>query len=76
MSMQEQPLLGGEDRINPGSVQVVGGPLDGHQYDLKGAAGELIELNSAAGVCVYQFAQSDNDELILHYIRPASPRKD
>ena len=57
--------------MNQGSVRVFGGPLDGNSYDLPGDVGSTVELNSAAGVCVYQFASSGNGERILNYVGPA-----
>ena len=53
------------------AVRVIGGPLDGGVYDLDGEAGAAINLNSAAGVCLYEFGTSDEEELILNYIGPA-----
>lgn len=51
------------------SVRVFGGPLDGGLYELDGDLGSLINLNTAAGVCTYQFATSGQDEqVILNYI--------
>jgi hypothetical protein len=49
-------------------VRVFGGPLDGGLYDLDVDPGALIELNSPAGVCTYQFRTSDGGEPILNYI--------
>lgn len=53
------------------AVRVIGGPLDGGTYDLDGDPEERIDLNSAAGVCVYEFATSDADEHVVNYIGPA-----
>jgi hypothetical protein len=49
-------------------VRVFGGPLDGGVYELEAEPGALIELNSAAGVCTYQFGTGQGGEHILQYI--------
>lgn len=54
-------------------VRVFGGPLDGGIYELHGEPGSLIDLNTAAGVCTYQFAISDQDQrIVLNYVGPAA----
>jgi len=54
-------------------VRVVGGPLDGNVYELQGDIGEQIELDSAAGVGVYEFAKSENGETVLNFLGPGWP---
>ena len=54
-----------------GPVLVVGGPLDGNKYDLPGDVGGTIELNSAAGVCVYELALAEDGTKIASYLGPA-----
>jgi len=56
-------------------VQVIGGPLDGNAFDLSGAPGETIELNTAAGVCTYRFTAED-DGTVLHYVGRTNVRTD
>ena len=57
--------------MKTGPVHVLGGPLDGNSYDLPGEEGSPIELNSAAGVCVYQFELTESGERVLKYLSPA-----
>jgi len=57
------------------AVRVFGGPLDGSAFDLSGAPGETIELNTAAGVCTYRFAAED-DGIVLHYVGRTTVRTD
>ena len=55
------------------TVRVFGGPLDGGIYELYGEPGSLINLNTAAGVCTYQFATSDqNEQIIVKYVGSAA----
>jgi hypothetical protein len=56
-------------------VRLIGGPLDGQVFDLKGKPGEQMELNSAAGVCVYEFATADNGEAVMHFVGPGWPAR-
>ena len=53
-------------------TRIVGGPLDGHEYDLEAEPGETIELNTPAGVCVHRFTidQADGSS-VLEYLRPS-----
>ena len=55
------------------SVRVFGGPLDGGLYELDGDLGSLINLNTAAGVCTYQFGTSESGAPILDYIGVRPP---
>lgn len=55
-------------------VRVIGGPLDGNVYELKGQVGERIDLNSAAGVCVYEFATTEDRSLVLYFVGPGWPK--
>lgn len=57
-------------------TQVLDGPLGGNAYDLEGEVGESIDLNSAAGVCTYEFVLSEEDEVVLRYVGPATPSDD
>jgi hypothetical protein len=59
-------------------IDLVGGPLDGKEFDLAGEAGDRIDLNSPAGVCVYEFALSPEGRMSLVYVGPAEqdPTKD
>lgn len=43
-------------RLSEGGSVSIGAPLDGGIYELYGEAGSFINLNTAAGVCKYQFA--------------------
>ena len=54
-------------------VRVIGGPLDGQAFTLEGKVGEQIDLNSAAGVCVYEFATTESGEAVLHFVGPGWP---
>ncbi len=49
-------------------VRVIGGPLDGGVYELPGEPGAPINLNTAAGVCIYQFEEDGT----LTYVGPAT----
>ena len=52
-------------------IHVVGGPLDGNEYELAGEVGDVISLNTPAGVCAYEFKISPEGETSLHYLGPA-----
>ncbi len=54
-------------------VLVIGGPLDGNTYRLHYQPGQDIELNSAAGVCLYRF---DQGQLVAYYLEPAHLARD
>ena len=58
------------------TVRVLDGPLGGNSYELGGEPGEVIVLNSAAGVCNYQCTLVDDGELALIYLGPADPVQD
>lgn len=61
-------MIQGGSRLTTQPIATVGGPLDGNVYNLHFEAGGTIELNSAAGVCIYRF---DDAEPVAHYIGPA-----
>jgi hypothetical protein len=54
-------------------VRVVGGPLDGNEYELEFQVGKRIDLNSATGVCVYEFALAEDGAPVLYFVGPGWP---
>jgi hypothetical protein len=61
--------------VRKSSVRVIGGPLDGNVYELEVEIGGEIELNSAAGVCVYKFSTYNDGQPVLNFVGPGWPRR-
>jgi hypothetical protein len=61
--------------VSKSSVLVIGGPLDGNIYELEVEMGGQIELNSAAGVCVYEFSKSSDGQPVLYFVGPGWPKR-